>query len=350
MSSLLGRAGWSFWLAWLLLSWALPVRAQEPAVVRVEPPALALAPGETAVLAVVVERAAGVFGYEVRLAFDPALIQVVDADSGQPGVQVRPGGFLDPARGFTAANQADNEAGLVDYAFTLLAPSEPVSGAGVLLTLTVRAAAAGSSPLALSVVLASRDGLALPLLAEDGELTVTGDPQPVATQPAGTAPTATAPAPAADVVSGPTATPPSGFTPSPSGSAAGPFGAVTSPAQLAARVTSLPGMGPVPELTQRAATIAGNGDVPAAQPDSEATLAAVERTAPTEDGLAASPEQMAGDRETIAAGAGALSGTRTETGEARLPPWAVAAGVLALAAAALLAGRRLLSGRRGGPG
>jgi hypothetical protein len=150
---------------------------------------MSMVAGETGTIIVAVDQARDLYGYELHLAFDPAVIQITDANPGQPGVQIQPAGFMDENQGFAVANRVDNGLGTLDYAMTLLAPTEPVSGAGSLIELGVQAVAPGSSPLVLSVTLASRDGVALPVETQDGSLVVSGD-QPAAGSPGGATPTA----------------------------------------------------------------------------------------------------------------------------------------------------------------
>ncbi len=162
-------------LAWLLLGWATAA-AQSAATVSLAPAEPVLAAGETTTLTIQVAGASDLYGVELHLQYDPAVLQVLDADVNQAGVQLRPGDLLDPGAGFTVANRADNEAGALDYAITLLAPAEAVSGDGVLVSFDVRALADGSSELMLSVILASAEGESLPVTVEGGWLTVGSGP------------------------------------------------------------------------------------------------------------------------------------------------------------------------------
>jgi len=169
----------------LLFVGTCPVEAQGSAVVSLQPATMSLAAGESGLMTIAIEQANDLFGYELHLEFNPAVMQIIDANPGQPGVQIQPAGFIDESRGFAVANRVDNGLGKLDYAMTLLAPTEPVSGAGPLLELGVRAVAPGNSPLTLSVILASSDGLALPVETIDGNLAVTGN-QPPGGTPLGT--------------------------------------------------------------------------------------------------------------------------------------------------------------------
>ncbi|MDX1612740.1 MAG: cohesin domain-containing protein [Candidatus Promineifilaceae bacterium] len=179
------------WLVWLLAASGGPVRAQAPALIRPQPASLAVAPGQSTTVAILVEGATDLYGVQVHLAYDPAVVQVVDGDADQPGLQAVPGDFLHLDQGFTIDHRVDNESGAVDYAFTLLAPAEPVSGDGVLLSLTLRGVAEGNSLLTLATVLASADGLTLPVESRDGSLTVGGATPSATRSPAADPPATT---------------------------------------------------------------------------------------------------------------------------------------------------------------
>jgi len=190
---------------WLFIAWSTPARAQGPAVVYLDPAEVTLSPGETVGFTVLIKEVVDLFGVEVHLAYDPAVVQLIDAGEATPGVQIIPGKFLDPDEGFLVANSADNGNGELDYALTLLAPAEAVSGTGLILAFELRAIANGSSPLTLSVILASADGASLPVTVESGRVTVSDEqaggppptlaPEPTAPQSAPASSTATASSP-----------------------------------------------------------------------------------------------------------------------------------------------------------
>jgi len=184
-------------LAWLLLAWLATAvhgvaNGQAEARVYLAPAEPVLAAGETTKLTIWVAGATDLYGVELHLQYDPAVLAVLDADASRAGVQLSPGDMLDPAAGFLVANRADNQAGELDYAITLLAPAEAVSGDGVLVSFEARALADGNSELVLSAILASAEGISLPVTVEGGWLTV-GSGQPSRPSPS---PSPTAPAPA----------------------------------------------------------------------------------------------------------------------------------------------------------
>ncbi len=124
---------------------------------------------------------ADLYGADVRFKFDPGILRVVDADPGSSGVQLTPlGGFLKPdfvARKI-ACNVADPnnpdcaEAGFVWYAVTQTSPNMPVSGSGPLVAVDFVAIAPGASSLEIVYSkIVDRDGMALPGVTRDGQLT-----------------------------------------------------------------------------------------------------------------------------------------------------------------------------------
>jgi len=128
-----------------------------------------------------VEEVTDLYGGRVQLSFDPTVLQVRDADprSSAPGVQIRPGDFLDPFHQFVLVNQADNSAGTIDFAVTQLHPATARSGSGVLATVTFEALAQGSSPVHFVNVRLGDDTrpdpLEIPAQTQDGLVTVGGE-------------------------------------------------------------------------------------------------------------------------------------------------------------------------------
>jgi hypothetical protein len=133
---------------------------------------IAIGQGSTGTVAVTGEDVSDLYGAEIRLSFDPAVVEVVDIDPAKDGVQVGPGGFLD--KGFVATNTADNAKGTVWYAATQLNPSEPKSGQGEILIVTFRGRKAGArSDVAIrSATLANRSGEVIPATLVGGEVRV----------------------------------------------------------------------------------------------------------------------------------------------------------------------------------
>lgn len=81
---------------------------------------------------------------DIRVAFDPTVLQVVDADPATDGVQVELlNAFLKPD--FVLGNSADNALGIVWMASTQLNPSAPASGTGNLARIAFRGLTPGTS-------------------------------------------------------------------------------------------------------------------------------------------------------------------------------------------------------------
>jgi hypothetical protein len=134
--------------------------AQEGATVRLEP-----LPGQeeadAVTVAIRIENATRLYGAEVHLAFDPARLEVQDADPDKEGVQIQAGDF--PSPDFVVQNQADNTRGTIDYAVTQVAPREAVDGSGILATVTVKDKDMGTSSLTfVGAKLADPDGQEIP--------------------------------------------------------------------------------------------------------------------------------------------------------------------------------------------
>ena len=158
---------------------------------RPDPPSLTLRPGEQGTIAIRVDNAADVYGVELHLRFDPALVEVVDAQPGQPGTQIAAGDWL--AQGFAAVNKADNTAGTIDYAVTLINPAPALSGGGAVAVITFKGKAAGTSPLTVQkAIIASRQGKEIASQWQNGAITVAGAAGATAPPPAQPTPTSTA--------------------------------------------------------------------------------------------------------------------------------------------------------------
>ncbi len=193
----------------LVITFFLPdtARSQSRILVAVEPADLDLNPGKTSMVSVRVEGASEFYGIEIRLRYDPKVIQIQDADPNQTGVQVSAGDLFEENQGFLVRNQTDNQQGELVYAFTLLAPAPPMTGSGTLIAFEVVGVADGNSDLELNVILASPDGVALPLEQQSGHITVGAElVEPATRTPTRLPPSATA---TGEIVRTSTATTPS---------------------------------------------------------------------------------------------------------------------------------------------
>ncbi|MFN8455439.1 MAG: cohesin domain-containing protein [Anaerolineae bacterium] len=98
------------------------------------------APAESGLVAVDVmaENVTDLYGLELHLKYDPAVLEAQDGQAEQEGVQVEPGALLPVSQGFVVANKADQAEGKVTYAITLLNPAPPVNGSGPIARLTFK--------------------------------------------------------------------------------------------------------------------------------------------------------------------------------------------------------------------
>jgi LysM repeat protein len=130
--------------------------------------------GGTTTADIFIDNVTGLWGAEVQLQFDPGLVRVQDADPDADGVQIEAGPFL--SSDAVAENKVDNGAGIVNYAVAQLAPKEPVSGSGVLASITFQAVSQGNSVLTLSVVeLSTNQGQPILVTPQGGQTAVTDD-------------------------------------------------------------------------------------------------------------------------------------------------------------------------------
>lgn len=144
---------------------------QPPATASLDPSAAVIEGCEVIEVAIHIADAVSLYGADVRLAFDPTVVEVVDQDIGAPGVQIEEGDLLAPPLE-VVRNEADNTAGTIWFAATQLYPTAPVSGSGDLAVIHLRAKAAGVSDLEYTYSkLATRDGEEIPSSTVDGTVT-----------------------------------------------------------------------------------------------------------------------------------------------------------------------------------
>jgi hypothetical protein len=119
-------------------------------VVHFDAPSTPVAAGSTFTAKVQLDRVKDLVGDEVQISFNPAILEVQDADPAKSGVEVALGAFLKPD--YVAQNLVTAEQGRINFSVVQLPPSQPVSGSGILATVTFKAKAAGSSPLTFDLV------------------------------------------------------------------------------------------------------------------------------------------------------------------------------------------------------
>ena len=125
------------------LAWAgLPVGAEQPIAaaapqvepqlsqfspsVFINPAALIVKKNDQFTLAVQIINVRYLYAYQWEIAFNPAILQVVDANAGEPGVQIEPAAVFQGLGPFTQCT-VSNAAGTIRCESTLLAPADPVT-------------------------------------------------------------------------------------------------------------------------------------------------------------------------------------------------------------------------------
>jgi hypothetical protein len=120
---------------------------------------------------VYLENVTDLYGAEIVLSFDPSILQVQDDKPGTVGTQITPGNLPDPEQCFVVQNAANNEAGTIAYAVSLLRPSPPATGDGVLARIRFKAIGTGTSPIRVSrAILVASDACCLEITTEDGSV------------------------------------------------------------------------------------------------------------------------------------------------------------------------------------
>ena len=158
----------------LILALLLPSQAavaqEGKALVRTEPAVLEVGKGQIETLQILLVNAQNVYGIDLQAAFDPAVVEVVDADPEQSGVQMTPEPFLKPD--FVVLNICNNETGSLRYVVTQLNPTPPANGEGAILSIQFLGKAIGirTALTILSVQIADRRGVKLPVNAQGADL------------------------------------------------------------------------------------------------------------------------------------------------------------------------------------
>lgn len=151
---------------WLIFALPWPVQTQEPTHLYLQN--VPLQDDRLLVVTVQLKDVVDLYGAEVQLQFDPAQLKVRDEDPRLDGVQIAPGPLLAFDNRFVAANNADNQAGLIDFVFTLLKPAPPIQGEGVLATIMFEVS--GNGPFKIQVKeakLVSAHLMAMPITTTD---------------------------------------------------------------------------------------------------------------------------------------------------------------------------------------
>jgi hypothetical protein len=164
-------------LAWAVLAAPISVRADEPARLFLQ--RAPLQDEKQLVVDVVVADVTDLFGAEIQLTYDPAQLQVMDANPRLEGIQIAPGPFLAVEDRFVVTNRVDAQTGQITFVVTLLGQAAPVSGSGVLAT--VAFVTIGGGPYEVRVTraqLVSSALVVIPVTSEDLPLIAPGAAAP----------------------------------------------------------------------------------------------------------------------------------------------------------------------------
>jgi len=110
-------------------------------IVRLDPPASEVRAGNLVRFDVRIENVTDLNCVDVQLTYDAEALELQDAIPLTFGVQIAPGPFLQPDQ--TMANSAED--GVIHYRVAQLWPNVPVSGSGVVASITFKALRAGST-------------------------------------------------------------------------------------------------------------------------------------------------------------------------------------------------------------
>jgi hypothetical protein len=196
-------------LAWIMiLVMSLGLQAGKlqdgEALVYTDPVRLEISAGQVRILHILLVNAEAIYGIDLQATFDPAVVEVMDANSKQAGIQMTSGEFLKPD--FVVRNLADNQAGTLRYVVTQLKPTPPANGKGIILSIQFRGKLAGhSTPLTFaSAVVADRHGVKQTVKTQGAELVIV---RPRSPTPTPTQPVSPNPVPAVPTWSAPSLTP-----------------------------------------------------------------------------------------------------------------------------------------------
>jgi hypothetical protein len=163
-----------------------PQVAQPQTTVRIHPESPRVKLGQVTQVDLSIERVSGLYGAEIHLRFDPEVLEVVDADPTQEGIQLEPGTL--PLPDYVVQNQADNVQGTIHYAATQLQPNKPGDGDGVIARIMFRGKKASTSPIEFEqFVLADTTGGDIEAVSQDGQIKVSAAPSWVFAAVAGSA-------------------------------------------------------------------------------------------------------------------------------------------------------------------
>jgi hypothetical protein len=152
---------------------AARLHSQGGTVVRCDPSSVTGTTAQTLTVDLYVQGVTGLYGIDLRTAFDPTIAQVVDEDTGPlaPGVQFLPvSTLLHPD--YLARNVVDNTLGTIRYAASQTNPTAPASGSGPVASIRFTALKPGQFAMTFTYrELSDREGVIIPNTAQDCSIT-----------------------------------------------------------------------------------------------------------------------------------------------------------------------------------
>jgi len=173
-------------LAFLTYSTLAGDEAVLASLLWLNPSSSTLPVGDTTNIVIQLDDVTNVYGAEMELGFDPAILAVVDADLGEAGVQISEG--ICPAPNFVLINSADNSAGTIEYVLTQLFPTPPCDG-GEVASIEFQCLSGGTSPVTFtSSLITDPDGVVIVVPTQDATVACNNPPyEPSDPTPADTA-------------------------------------------------------------------------------------------------------------------------------------------------------------------
>lgn len=146
-------------------------RAQDETLVRCDPAVAAGIVGQPLDVDIYIENVVDLYAADVRLSFDTAIAQIVDADPVASDIQILIlDDFLSPD--FVLRKNGDNVAGTIWYAASQVNPSPPATGSGPLARITFDAQQAGSFVMPITYhELSTGSGFQIPATPVDCQVT-----------------------------------------------------------------------------------------------------------------------------------------------------------------------------------
>lgn len=150
------------------------------------PPAATVRVGDTLELDLRLADVRDLYAGQVEVTYDPAVLEIVDQNALQPGIQVTPGDFVAPFS--TTRNVVDTVNHKILFTFSRVGAQPGVSGSGTVVRVTVRGLGAGTSALGLAgTLLSDPNSREIARVATDGAVTVvSGQPGTPPTPPTAT--------------------------------------------------------------------------------------------------------------------------------------------------------------------